>query len=892
MTDTNFRLSYTARDFEKITEELQDFILQTRPVLWSDFYDSNLGQALLQFVALVGDMLSYGQDATATTVFLSTMRRYESAVRFARDIGYPIRTAASAEAEVNASTLPAALTANGGTIAAGARITGLNGLYYELLDDVAIAIGDTEVDMSLFEGSSHTDTYNTVDEAWHEVKSTAAVVASNPLQDTSFGSWRVFVGSTANPANEWTEVDWVFEEESATQTYETLFDGDGYLTVRFGDGVTGKIPDDTITLIYRTTNGQSGNAPIGSVRGQIQASITGGLGTASLTFENTTEAASGGDDRETLSELKTNVPAYIRSVDKFLTLNDYNTGLARIPGVALGVADRSLSSYEANVVIVRAWSYENVTFTSEDTGAGVETEADYVRYLQMPTQLENEVAEYLRTRTLLTVQNSIEDAHVGNIDLYFSDIKYDRRYTAESVRTAVTEALVAVFENGDGYIVRLSDIYEALENVPSVQHFYIDRLVFEGYKSPHATGSVTFVSAANPVQGDYITIDDGATVGVFEFVNAYGNSAQANALEVLISANAAETLRNFVAVVNVNLVIDAQENEDAPVTDPEMLLEHTLSGSKCNVPITLNAATPANYTIVGMVNGADSPVLTIEDYRRIQAPFTDRWPAADPDDWGDLRRADWAALSTYGLGAQVQPTIPNGRRYTATAGGLSAAIEPVWGTAPHVGDTIVDGTVTWTCAEEKLYADHTLVAPNIATGFYYLRVADGLAGLSEPTWPTTLGGTVADDGSHPWGALSAYILEDLVQPTTPNGYRYQCTQAGTTAAGEPTWPTTIGDTVTDGTVIWRCEALATWQCVPLSGYYPGAPYADTGEWADAGQKPYAPLQDIDASLSENLVYYDGSYLYNGEILYNSGEGEGLEVQALNLRRVVFGLISV
>lgn len=58
-----------------------------------------------------------------------------------------------------------------------------------------------------------------------------------------------------------------------------------------------------------------------------------------------------------------------------------------------------------------------------------------------------------------------------------------------------------------------------------------------------------------------------------------------------------------------------------------------------------------------------------------------------------------------------------------------------------------------------------------------------------------------------WVTLTAYILTNFVEPTTPNGYRYECTTAGTSGATEPTWPTTIGGTVTDGTVTWTCRKL-------------------------------------------------------------------------------------
>lgn len=54
-----------------------------------------------------------------------------------------------------------------------------------------------------------------------------------------------------------------------------------------------------------------------------------------------------------------------------------------------------------------------------------------------------------------------------------------------------------------------------------------------------------------------------------------------------------------------------------------------------------------------------------------------------------------------------------------------------------------------------------------------------------------------------WVASTAYALNDMVQPTTPNGYRYKCTTAGTSSGTEPaSWPLTVGSTVNDGTVVW------------------------------------------------------------------------------------------
>jgi len=57
-----------------------------------------------------------------------------------------------------------------------------------------------------------------------------------------------------------------------------------------------------------------------------------------------------------------------------------------------------------------------------------------------------------------------------------------------------------------------------------------------------------------------------------------------------------------------------------------------------------------------------------------------------------------------------------------------------------------------------------------------------------------------------WVGLTAYGLGVFVRPTVENGFRYEATTAGTTAAGEPAWPLVLGNTVVDGTVTWTCRA--------------------------------------------------------------------------------------
>lgn len=58
-----------------------------------------------------------------------------------------------------------------------------------------------------------------------------------------------------------------------------------------------------------------------------------------------------------------------------------------------------------------------------------------------------------------------------------------------------------------------------------------------------------------------------------------------------------------------------------------------------------------------------------------------------------------------------------------------------------------------------------------------------------------------------WQAGTTYGIA-IVKPTTPNGF-YYATNGGVSGGTEPTWPTSTGLTVTDGTVTWTAAQVST-----------------------------------------------------------------------------------
>lgn len=58
-----------------------------------------------------------------------------------------------------------------------------------------------------------------------------------------------------------------------------------------------------------------------------------------------------------------------------------------------------------------------------------------------------------------------------------------------------------------------------------------------------------------------------------------------------------------------------------------------------------------------------------------------------------------------------------------------------------------------------------------------------------------------------WSTSQTWLVGQLISPKTANGFIFKCTTGGAgSASTEPTWPTTLGTTVTDGAAVWTCWA--------------------------------------------------------------------------------------
>ncbi|MCD4525972.1 putative baseplate assembly protein [Nocardioides sp. cx-173] len=92
---TQPRLDYLAKDYASFRRLMLDRISLLSPT-WSDRSPADLGVALVELFAYVGDRLSYAQDAVATEAYLGTARFRRSVRRHARLVDYAMHDGCNA----------------------------------------------------------------------------------------------------------------------------------------------------------------------------------------------------------------------------------------------------------------------------------------------------------------------------------------------------------------------------------------------------------------------------------------------------------------------------------------------------------------------------------------------------------------------------------------------------------------------------------------------------------------------------------------------------------------------------------------------------------------------------------------------------------------------------
>lgn len=359
----------------------------------------------------------------------------------------------------------------------------------------------------------------------------------------------------------WRETRSLLFETPDALAYQVRFDELDKPTVMFGDGLFGAmIPESAVVRVsYRIGGGARGNITQNSLDTAIAVQTDTG-DTAQVYLSNPYTVGRGGQDRETLQEIKRNIPKHVRANDRAVTVEDYSSlasnfvdAVAGRIKLAKGVLHKNLVPREQNIVWVYAW---------------VEGSAGQLAAPSM--ELKQRLLDYLNARKMVTDEVVIVDGKSTPVpvEVRYCVEKWSDRVVA---RQKVQSAINAVFARmTPGTPLRLSALYEAVEALNEVkfcQFTHPKRDVipsneFELFYNPMQFPAETRLAAPVARGESTVTVEDGSIFYPQGIITIYETGKVPTAAVVSSITGNVVTLRHDITAQD-NYSLDAFVSDSA-----------------------------------------------------------------------------------------------------------------------------------------------------------------------------------------------------------------------------------------------------------------------------------------------------------------------------------------
>ena len=434
-------LDYTSRDYASIRNDLVTnipFYVEE----WTDHNASDLGITLLELVAFMGDVLHFYIDRKAENMFLPPSFSRDAVSKLLKLIDYELSSKTPAQvdlafsvSEPHSEDIVILEKTSCQTVSSTT-----SPLIFETLAQAILPAGDLTVMVPAIQGESDGEIVgNSNGTPFQTFKLIGVDIIDNTMM--------VYIDEGVGEVL-WTEVDNLLDLNFSDTSYTTQIDGEGLVTLFFGDNAQGKIPllGASIRAQYRRGGGTIGNVGAGTIITLNDTIFDVMSEPVSLDVTNPNKA-SGGEDEETIEHAKRNGPRQLRTLYRAVTPEDFQTLAEQVDGVArakaIGTGFRDVSVYIAPV------------------GGGIPS-----------IGLKNDVLAYLDQRDIVTTRVTMKDA--GYVFVKQAGTVYVlSNYLNDSVEAAVNDAIAAFydFDNRDfAENVYLSDVYRVIEDVPGVDH--------------------------------------------------------------------------------------------------------------------------------------------------------------------------------------------------------------------------------------------------------------------------------------------------------------------------------------------------------------------------------------------------------------------------------------
>jgi hypothetical protein len=440
-------------DFEHYAESLIRYLKVNLPNEYQDFLESNAARVLVDAIAFEMGLIAFMVNANLKQMFIPTATTRRAMFLLGKLVDYDLKGPVPSTSTLR-FFLDSAHTSDI-VIPKGTQVQapGANPIIFETNFEATILTGETEVEVAAQQGLTITEVIGT----------TSLVGATNqqfrstrpPLIDT--------ITLVINNIT-WRRVENIFDLEEGELGYTAKPDEDSLAIITFGNGLFGAIPPsgEDIVVTYRVGGGAGTNVGSNAIT-ELLTTILDVLG--GVVFLNVTnqEPAFGGLDEESVEEARVNIPRSVRSMDRFVSREDFQ----KVPEV---FSDPSVGTvFKSNASVKYIWAEHIVTIfvLGEPKDGRFEPPT-------IPGQpLLDALREFIEERTLPTIAISVEPARLVPLDI-IGTVFFLTEFREDTVRENVLNAIdTVIFDNqireiGDG--MRLSDVYAAIDNAIGVDY--------------------------------------------------------------------------------------------------------------------------------------------------------------------------------------------------------------------------------------------------------------------------------------------------------------------------------------------------------------------------------------------------------------------------------------
>jgi len=476
-------VDYTSRDYFSLRQDLINRI-KTRLPAWSGDNPADFGLALVEAFAYMGDVLNYYIDRVANESYLPTATQRQSVLNIAQSYGYfpaGYRAASLTLQIVNSGTTSVTLPAGTQFTATITNEDTTSDLIFSIAEPVTIPAASSGVN-----GSETVTGYQ-----YEQIadRPTNAPLSSTDIAGELMGvstglpeqTYRLFENQVVEGSVEvwvqngdifekWQQVTHVVDYGPNDPVYSVSTDANNYVSVTFGDGVSGIIPtlNTVLKAKYLVGGGASGNISTNLVNEitYVPELSESELATLSTTLDVTnTTVGVGGASPEDIASIKINAPKALTALNRAVSLNDYAALALQVNGS--GKAKAVADIWSSVTIYVSPQRNQD----SIDQFPGYSDNPDDGGVL-LPEwgELQTDIEEFLVNKTQLGVTVTVSPPTYvpASVVIFYTK---QAQYTEQAIETAINKAILEKFSYANSsfnQIIHPEEIEALLRQIPGI----------------------------------------------------------------------------------------------------------------------------------------------------------------------------------------------------------------------------------------------------------------------------------------------------------------------------------------------------------------------------------------------------------------------------------------